>query len=69
MLNKVDGRAAQRATERQFSRERIAQRVAVPADLRLKTMLDSGTFSLSGLARSTRVPVERLGLAVGSQLV
>jgi MinD-like ATPase involved in chromosome partitioning or flagellar assembly len=39
VLNKVDGRSAQRATERQFSRERIAQRVAVPADLQLKTML------------------------------
>jgi MinD-like ATPase involved in chromosome partitioning or flagellar assembly len=68
VLNKVDGRAAQRATERQFSRDRIAQRVAVPADLQLKTMLDSGTFSLPGLARSTRVSIKRLGLAVGTQL-
>jgi MinD-like ATPase involved in chromosome partitioning or flagellar assembly len=68
VLNKVDGRAAERATERQFSRDRIAQRVAVPADLQLKTMLDSGTFSLSGLGRSTRVPIKRLGLAVGTQL-
>jgi MinD-like ATPase involved in chromosome partitioning or flagellar assembly len=68
VLNKVDGRAAQRATERQFSRERIAQRVAVPADLQLKTMLDSGTFSLSGLERSTRVAIKRLGLAVGTHL-
>jgi MinD-like ATPase involved in chromosome partitioning or flagellar assembly len=68
VLNKVDGRDAQRATERQFSRDRIAQRVAVPADLQLKTMLDSGTFSLTGLARSTRVPIKRLGLAVASQL-
>jgi hypothetical protein len=31
-------------------------------------MLDSGTFSLSGLDRSTRVPIKRLGLAVASQL-
>ena len=60
--------AAQQATERQFSRDRIAQRVAVPADLQLKTMLDSGTFSLAGLGRSTRVPIKRLGLAVGTQL-
>jgi MinD-like ATPase involved in chromosome partitioning or flagellar assembly len=68
VLNKVDGRAAQRATERQFSRDRIAQRVAVPADLQLKTMLDSGTFSLPGLGRATRVSIKRLGLAVGTQL-
>lgn len=69
VLNKVDGRAAQRATERQLGRERIAQRVAVPADVQLKTMLDSGTFSLPGLGRSTRVPIKRLGFAVASQLV
>ena len=41
---------------------------AIPADGQLKTMLDSGTFSLSGLGRSTRVPIKRLGLAVGTQL-
>jgi MinD-like ATPase involved in chromosome partitioning or flagellar assembly len=41
VLNKVDGTAAQKATERQFSRDRIAQRVAAPTDLQLKTMLDS----------------------------
>jgi MinD-like ATPase involved in chromosome partitioning or flagellar assembly len=68
VLNKVDGSAEQRATERQFSGDRIAQRVAIPADGQLKTMLDSGTFSLSGLGRSTRVPIKRLGLAVGTQL-
>ena len=68
VLNKVDGSAEQRATERQFSRDRIAQRVAIPADGQLKTMLDSGTFSLSGLGRSTRIPIKRLGLAVGTQL-
>jgi hypothetical protein len=48
VLNKVDGCAEQRATERQFSRDRIARRVAIPADGQLKTMLDSGRFSLSG---------------------
>ena len=41
----------------------------VPADVQLKTMLDSGTFSLPGLGRSTRVPIKRLGFAVASQLV
>jgi MinD-like ATPase involved in chromosome partitioning or flagellar assembly len=68
VLNKVDGSAERRATERQFSRDRIAQRVAIPADGQLKTMLDSGTFSPCGLGRSTRVPIKRLGLAVGTQL-
>jgi MinD-like ATPase involved in chromosome partitioning or flagellar assembly len=68
VLNKVDGNASLKATERQFSRQRLSQRVAVPADQQLKTMLDSGTFSLSGLGRATRVPIKRLGLAVASQL-
>jgi len=68
VLNKVDGAAGLRATERQFSRHRLSQRVAVPADHQLKTMLDSGTFSLAGLARETRVSIKRLGLAVASQL-
>jgi MinD-like ATPase involved in chromosome partitioning or flagellar assembly len=68
VLNKVDGNAGLKATERQFGRRRLSQRVAVPADQQLKTMLDSGTFSLSGLGRSTRVPIKRLGLAVASQL-
>jgi MinD-like ATPase involved in chromosome partitioning or flagellar assembly len=68
VLNKVEGNAGLAASERQFSHQRLSQRVAVPADLQLKTMLDSGTFSLSGLGRSTRVPIKRLGLAVASQL-
>src|SRR4051794_27014349 len=68
VLNKVEGNAGLAATERQFSRQRLSQRVAVPADPQLKTMLDSGTFSLSGLARSTRVPIKKLGLAVAFQL-
>jgi MinD-like ATPase involved in chromosome partitioning or flagellar assembly len=68
VLNKVEGSAGLEATERQFSRQRLSQRVSVPADLQLKTMLDSGTFSLSGLGRSTRVPIKKLGLAVASQL-
>jgi MinD-like ATPase involved in chromosome partitioning or flagellar assembly len=68
VLNKVEGSAGLAATERQFSRQRLSQRVALPADLQLKTMLDSGTFSLSGLGRSTRVPIKKLGFAVASQL-
>jgi hypothetical protein len=66
VLNKVEDNAGLAATERQFSHHRLSQRV--PADLQLKTMLDSGTFSLSGLGRSTRVPIKKLGLAVASQL-
>jgi hypothetical protein len=68
VLNKVEGNAGLAATERQFSHQRLSQRVAVPADLQRKTMLDSGTFSLSGLGRSTRVPIKKLGLAVAAQL-
>jgi MinD-like ATPase involved in chromosome partitioning or flagellar assembly len=68
VLNKVEGGGALAASERQFRHERLSQRVAVPADPQLKTMLDSGTFSLAGLGRATRVPIKRLGLAVASQL-
>jgi hypothetical protein len=32
-------------------------------------MLDSGTYSLEGLGRPTRMPVKELGLHVAEQLV
>jgi MinD-like ATPase involved in chromosome partitioning or flagellar assembly len=57
------------AIAEQFRRQRLSQRVAIPYDQRLRTMLDSGTYSLAGLGRRTRVPIKQLGLAVASQLV
>jgi putative peptide zinc metalloprotease protein len=43
--------------------------VAVPRDERLALMLDSGTYSLEALDRSTRRAIKSLGLAVAQQLV
>jgi MinD-like ATPase involved in chromosome partitioning or flagellar assembly len=57
------------AIAEQFRKQRLNQRIAIPYDQRLRTMLDSGTYSLPALGRPTRVPIKRLGLAVASQLV
>lgn len=57
------------AIAEQFRQQRLSQRIAIPYDQRLRTMLDSGTYSLSALSRTTRVPIKQLGLAVASQLV
>lgn len=53
----------------QFRRQRLSHSIAIPYDQRLRTMLDSGTYSLAGLGRGTRVPIKQLGLAVATQLV
>ncbi len=47
----------------------VRRSVTIPDDSRLATMLGSGTYSLAALARRTRLPVKRLGLAVAEQLV
>ena len=57
------------AIAEQFRKQRLSQRIAIPYDQRLRTMLDSGTYSLPALSRTTRVPIKQLGLAVASQLV
>jgi hypothetical protein len=56
------------AISEQFRKQRLSQRVAIPYDQRLRTMLDSGTYSLAGLGRATRVPIKELGVAVAGQL-
>src|SRR5680860_814286 len=42
--------------------------VAVPRDERLRTMLDTGTYSLEALRPDTRMAVKQLGLAVAEQI-
>ena len=42
--------------------------VAIPRDERLRTMLDTGTYSLEALQPDTRMAVKQLGLAVAEQL-
>jgi len=68
-LNKSTPRAADLSViEQRFRAEQLHQAVAIPYDEQLATMLDTGTYSLDALARATRVPIKRLGLAVAEQL-
>jgi MinD-like ATPase involved in chromosome partitioning or flagellar assembly len=61
--------SGQQAIAAQFAQQRIAKRVMIPDDDRLRTMLDSGTYSLERLDRRVRLAIKRLALAVGAQLV
>ena len=57
------------AIEECLARRGARRPVAVPDDRRLATMLHTGTYSLEGLDRKTRLAVKRLGLAVAERLV
>ncbi len=72
VLNKapVRGDAVERRRiEATFRRQQIARRVTVPEWEQLRTMLDSGTYTLECLRRPCRVPIKELGVAVAGQLV
>lgn len=58
-----------KAIEAAFARHQIRSRVTIPFDRRLRTMLDSGTYTLEGLDRHIRMPIKQLGLAIARQLV
>jgi MinD-like ATPase involved in chromosome partitioning or flagellar assembly len=72
LLNQAGGRRAgdERAIEAHFRSQALGldHRIAIPLDPQLKTMLDSGTYSLEALSRPTRIPLKRLGLAVARGL-
>ncbi len=55
--------------EEEFRRQRVGRLVTIPYDGRLRTMLDSGTYTVDALERATRMPVKQLGAAVGAELV
>jgi MinD-like ATPase involved in chromosome partitioning or flagellar assembly len=57
------------ALEAEFRRRDLGPWVTIPFDDRLGTMLDSGTYALGALERTTRVPVKRLGIAAAELLV
>ena len=57
-----------KAVEERFREQRLHRRVALPYDERLRTMLDSGTYTLEALDRATRIPIKQLGVAVAEQL-
>lgn len=55
--------------EANFQRQAVETKATIPYDQRLRMMLDTGTFELSALPRSTRTPVKELAVAVASKLV
>ena len=62
------GAADLRELERRLRERRLHRSIAIPHDDQLATMLDSGTYELDALGRTTRVAIKRLGLAVAEQL-
>jgi MinD-like ATPase involved in chromosome partitioning or flagellar assembly len=54
--------------ERRLRERRLHRSVAIPSDDQLATMLDTGTYRLDALNRTTRTAIKRLGLAVAEQL-
>ncbi|MBO0767406.1 MAG: MinD/ParA family protein [Solirubrobacterales bacterium] len=66
----MHGKAGNRdVIEDSFQRQAIATRATIPYDKNLRLMLDSGTYELSALRRSTRVPVKELGAEVAAKFV
>jgi MinD-like ATPase involved in chromosome partitioning or flagellar assembly len=55
--------------EENFRRQAVATKATIPYDERLRLMLDSGTYELDQLRRSTRVPVKELTAAIGANFV
>jgi MinD-like ATPase involved in chromosome partitioning or flagellar assembly len=71
VLNQVPPKepADRKALEERFRRHQVPRHVTIPYDQRLRTMLDSGTYTCERLDRTTRLAAKRLGLAVAEQLV
>jgi MinD-like ATPase involved in chromosome partitioning or flagellar assembly len=57
------------AVEQRFRAERLHRTVTIPYDEQLAGMLDAGHYTLDALARSTRMAIKQLGLAVAEQLL
>jgi putative peptide zinc metalloprotease protein len=55
--------------ERRLQERRLHRSIAIPHDDQLAAMLDTGTYQLEALARSSRMAIKRVGLAVTEQLV
>ncbi len=63
------GPADVRELERRLRDRRLHRSVAIPHDDQLATMLDTATYQLDALERTSRMAIKRLGLAVAEQLV
>jgi MinD-like ATPase involved in chromosome partitioning or flagellar assembly len=55
--------------ERRLRERGLHRSVAIPHDDQLAAMLDSATYQLDALERTSRMAIKRLGLAVAEQLV
>jgi MinD-like ATPase involved in chromosome partitioning or flagellar assembly len=55
--------------EANFRRHAVETSATIPYDDRLRVMLDTGTYSLTDLKLSTRVPVKELGAAIAFNFV
>lgn len=51
-----------------FRSTQIVERITIPYDLKLRTMLDSGTYDLASLPRTTRSSIKQLAVATTNQL-
>lgn len=60
--------ASQERIEANLRRHAVATRATLPADERLRAMLDSGRFALEDLRRPTRTAILALALTVGRDL-
>jgi MinD-like ATPase involved in chromosome partitioning or flagellar assembly len=58
-----------RKLERRLHERGLHRSVAIPHNDQLAAMLDSATYQLDALERTSRVAIKRLGLAVAEQLV
>jgi MinD-like ATPase involved in chromosome partitioning or flagellar assembly len=63
------GPADLKELERRLRERRLPRSVAIPHDDQLATMLDTATYQLDALNRTTRLPIKRLGLLVVEQFV
>jgi MinD-like ATPase involved in chromosome partitioning or flagellar assembly len=63
-----EGAGDMTAIAQHFARHNLEERVVLPYDQRLRVMLDQGTYDLTCLERSTRVPLKRLAATVGEGL-
>jgi MinD-like ATPase involved in chromosome partitioning or flagellar assembly len=57
-----------RDLERRLRERRLHRSIAIPYDDQLAAMLESGTYELDALGRTSRMAIKRLGLAVAEQL-
>jgi len=63
------GPADLRELERRLRERRLRRNVAIPHDDQLAVMLDTATYQLDALERTSRMAIKRLGLAIAEQLV